>query len=251
MKLLIDIGNTSCRWAWWDETGFVAGGFARHGGRFERGLAQVPEVPVPDAVWVANVAGERAAEAVTQRARAAWDVAPTFVTAAPRGHGVVNGYREPTRLGADRWAALVGARALRAGPVCIADCGTALTIDLLDEGGQHRGGLILPGLALMRRAVERGTRGVRLDAEAVPQDGALLGRSTGEGVAVGTLYAAVALIDRVIADLAVELGAAPLCLITGGDGPTLAPLIGAACRHEPQLTLQGLAVLAGADPERL
>ncbi len=82
-----------------------------------------------------------------------------FAAAASAG-GVVNGYDNPAQLGADRWAALIGARGLHAGPALVVMAGTATTVDCLDAQGVFRGGLILPGLDLMRRSLARNTAGL-------------------------------------------------------------------------------------------
>ena len=88
-----------------------------------------------------------------------WRVTPIWLTASAAACGVVNGYATPEQLGADRWAALVAAR-LRAhttdlfpAPVVVVNAGTAVTIDTLDADGRFRGGVILPGLRLMLRAL--------------------------------------------------------------------------------------------------
>jgi type III pantothenate kinase len=101
--------------------------------------------------------------------------------------------------------------------------------------------LILPGLALMRRSLLEGTAGVRPVGDA---DVSLLARNTAGAVAAGTLYAVVATVDRIGADLAAELGGRVEALLTGGDAPLLLPLLGRRWRHEPDLVLRGLAVLA-------
>ena len=64
-----------------------------------------------------------------------------------------NAYAEPARLGIDRWAAIIAAYHRFPEGACVVDCGTACTFDLVDAGGRHRGGYILPGLSAMEGAV--------------------------------------------------------------------------------------------------
>ena len=66
-----------------------------------------------------------------------WDVEPRWVVPAAQAGGVINGYDHPTRLGADRWVALIGARwhVLARGaprPALVVMVGTAVTVDSLD-----------------------------------------------------------------------------------------------------------------------
>jgi type III pantothenate kinase len=245
MTLVVDIGNSRLKWA------------RAHGseltGRGERiypkvGVTQVLNegwsgLPRPCRVLVCNVAGSEIAEALSSWATRHWRCQVEFVAARRAGWGVTNAYRDPASLGADRWAALIAAHRKFAPPVCIVDCGTAITIDVLAAGGQHLGGLILPGLTLMRRALFRHT-------DAIPEVSSgnlsLLARNTNDGVAAGTFYATVALVDRVIADVQAVLHAAVTCVLCGGDATLLASHLAGSATCEPDLVLLGTAVMAEA-----
>ena len=96
-----------------------------------------------------------------------WDLEPRWVVPTVSGGGIVNGYDHPSRLGADRWVALIGARhrVLAEGtprPALVVMVGTAVTVDALDLEGRFLGGLIVPGFGLMLRALEMGTAGLRV-----------------------------------------------------------------------------------------
>src|SRR5690606_5658142 len=129
------------------------------------------------------------------------------------------------------------------------DCGTAITVDALRGDGRHLGGLILPGPAMMRRALTTGTRGVRVDdADGVAQAvGPLAPHATDTAAAVraGTSWAAVAAIDRIVDALRGDLAEPVACLITGGDAGAVEPLLEVPYRLEPDLVLAGLAIVAG------
>ena len=142
-------------------------------------------------------------------------------------------------------AALIGARSLSAEAACVVDCGTAVTADALSAHGEHLGGLILPGLVLMRHSLLAGTADVRPSGAA---DVALLARNTAGAVLAGTLYALVAAVDRIAADVSAEIDGKVELFLTGGDAALLLPLLGRRWRHEPELVLRGLAVLADAGP---
>ncbi|HHQ40700.1 MAG TPA: type III pantothenate kinase [Chromatiales bacterium] len=250
MRLLADLGNTRLRWAVLGDDGTLGRTAAVvHGGR---GLEPVLDaawsgLAAPDAVLVCSVAGEDAAGVLAGWCRRRWGVEVTPVRAAAEGWGVRNAYHEPGRLGADRWAALVAARGLFPDrPVCIVDCGTAATVDALAADGTHLGGLIAPGLGLMRRALASGTAGVA-EAEALggrPQEVALLARSTRDAVTAGTLHCLAAFVARAGADVGEALGPGTVRVLTGGDATALLPLLDEGWRHEPALVLRGLARMA-------
>jgi len=247
--LLVDIGNSRIKWA-----SLVKGKLAHHGdaarGKDPEALAADLEqhwrkIKKPAAIVVSNVAGNAYADALTAWCTQRWKLEPRFIVAEHSACDVTNAYSKPERLGADRWAALVAARRLINGPACIIDAGTAVTIDVLNEQGVHQGGLIIPGLAMMRHALLEQTEALQ-PATATPASGdvSLLARDTQDGVNGGTLYALVAVIDRVVADVRTELGTDLTRIITGGDADSLLPLLAGNYHHHPDLTLKGLAVIA-------
>ena len=246
MILLVDAGNTCLKW------GFLEGGVVQTGGRAVHAGEDLKtviatawaEVAAPERVIVANVAGQRLAKTLRAWIKRTWKVAAEFAVATEAAGGVRNAYREPGRLGIDRWAALIGARRHNRGAACVVDCGTAITIDVLGQGGDHLGGLIVPGLHLMPRCLAQTATGVA-EPQEPSEDVSLLARDTHGAVVGGALYAAVAMIDRVAADVGAELGRRPALVLTGGDAPSLRPLLAGPVHHAPDLVLEGLAVLAG------
>jgi len=246
MTLLVDIGNTRFKWARLRE-----GRLGEHGAGAYRPErvgefldARWGVIPPPGRVLGCNVGGREAERAVARWVARHWRVPCAFVAAAARGFGVANAYAEPATMGPDRWAALVAARARLGVPACIVDCGSALTVDLVDGEGVHRGGVIAPGLGLMRQVLAERTRRVGRVAESGPAP--WLGRSTPEAVAAGTLHALVGAVEQVRARALSELGCAPDCLLTGGDARWIRGRLAGVVRHEPDLVLQGLAVMAEA-----
>jgi type III pantothenate kinase len=142
---------------------------------------------------------------------------------------------------------MVGAHALfPRSALCVVGVGTALTVDLLGAEGRHRGGVIIPGPALMVETLLSSTHGIRRRAQGGSPDrnGGLFGRSTRAGVLQGARYAAAALIDRTVDEGRAVLGRRPLVVLTGGATEAVRPLLRSACVGVPDLVLRGLAVLA-------
>lgn len=252
MMLLVDAGNTRIKWAGL-EGGVLKSGAAvlrSDGAQDVDSLATVwAALPVPQRLLIASVAGPDFGARIGAWSEKFWGLVPEFVTAQSHAFGVCNAYSEPQRLGVDRWLALVAARRLVTGPVCIMDCGTALTIDVLAQDGEHLGGLIIPGLGLMRRALLENTAGIESAIGDVTREKiSLLAKDTRSGVMGGTLYATVAVIDRIVQDLTEAIGADISCVLTGGDAEAVRPLLSAAFHYELELVLQGLAIVAGEQP---
>ena len=208
MNLLLDIGNTRIKWAWSAEERInMAEPLIRDSKSFkDLAPAEWENAETPERVIVSNVAGAVFAKSVRTWVKRVWRIDTEFVMPAASACGVTNAYIHPERLGPDRWAALIAAHHLfRKSPVCILDCGSAVTIDALAADGRHMGGLIVPGLAMMERVLVSKTSGIKLENVPAPEI-SLLARDTETAVQGGTLYALVALIDRVFADLGQELG---------------------------------------------
>ncbi|MBZ0070433.1 MAG: type III pantothenate kinase [Gammaproteobacteria bacterium] len=249
MILLLDAGNSRLKWAVLRDGHYEYGGVLVHGTVAIKELASAAwsSLDPPEAVLVANVAGDALRRALNSWAKRHWKLMPDYLSATGEEFGIRNAYSDPARLGIDRWLGLLAARELLEGPLCIIDCGTALTIDVLSQDNRHLGGLIIPGIQLMREALTARAPTIReqIDQPASNQI-ALLGTDTGSAVVGGTVYAAVAVIDRVLSDLQADVGGQLHCVLTGGDVPLLLPLLGGRVQHEPDLVLQGLARLARA-----
>jgi type III pantothenate kinase len=142
-------------------------------------------------------------------------------------------------MGVDRWLAMLGARERERGKLCVIDAGSALTIDIVSAAGQHEGGYIIPGAALMERALLLDTDRVRF-AEEVGDDLAP-GTSTAAAVRHGIMLAQAGAVS-----LAIEkAGSEPMALLfCGGTGETLMKLVDRGGQWLPDLVFEGLEAMA-------
>lgn len=153
--------------------------------------------------------------------------------------GVACGYRQPDRLGIDRWLALLAARNLCPDSYAVVDAGTALTLDLVDESSVHLGGVIVPGLQMMMDSLGAKTWGVKVDETHDPSP--VLGASTAEAVTNGCLTAVLGLIEKIMTE-----SDSRHLFITGGDAPQLAKhFMASQARHSYQVATDPHLVLAG------
>jgi type III pantothenate kinase len=247
MRLLLDVGNTRLKWAQLEDGRLGARGAATHRDAAPaEWLAPLDAVAGrPEAILVANVAGPAVAHSIGEWALERHGLRPRFVQATPRAGGVANAYEHADALGVDRWLGLVGAwRRARSPLVCVA-AGTALTVDAVDGGGRHLGGLIVPGYALMIEALLRRTSDIAPGMGRAPAaaDG-MFGRSTAAAVELGALHALAALAARAIDAAAERCGAMPRVFVGGGDAARIAPVLGRTAEIAPDLVLEGLAVVA-------
>ena len=245
MRLLVDVGNSAVKWA------FAGADDIAGGDRFvHRDLDIAVQLTLawgsvlrPAEVCVVNVAGEAMASALTAWTRQHWSLIPKFFSSGDTACGVTNAYSVSENLGVDRWVALIGAHRQHRSAVCVIDCGSAITLDLLAASGQHQGGLILPGIEMLKQVLLEDTAEVK--PSAIPTLVTLLASNTGTGVHSGAVYMVVAAIDRIIGDLTAKQGQDLEVLITGGDACTIVTLLARPAHHDPELVLKGLAILAG------
>ncbi|WP_303904159.1 type III pantothenate kinase [Thiohalomonas denitrificans] len=246
MLLAIDIGNTRLKW------GLFAEGILHERGTQFLSVAPSPEdwgglrdLPPPDRVAIASVGGESRFSALRTWLTGQWRCPVLQLQSTAYAQGVTNAYREPVKLGVDRWAALVAARSLSSVPMIVVDAGSACTIDAMDSAGRHKGGWIAPGLRLMESALLKGTREVALGSEPVHR--MEWGVDTTRAVQAGQEAALAGMIERAVRRLEREENAPVECLMTGGDGKRLRSLLELPCRYDPALVLKGVALLAGKE----
>lgn len=243
--LLVDIGNSRIKWAT-VRAGVLAepGAADYQDDTLETALAAALErLERPAAITYCSVGASTTGKVLERWAHRRWGIEATRVRTAAEGFGVRCAYARPDTLGADRWAALVACRHKREGAAVIVDCGTAITLDAISEAGEHLGGVILPGVTLMRHALT--TRTDQIPAQD-SDSREVLAKSTADGVAAGTLYAAAAAVDRLAGELGAFLPPGSARILTGGAIEPLRPLLVTEFETEPHLVLYGLAVIAGA-----
>lgn len=246
MKLLIDAGNSRLKWGLLEDGRLRSGQPVPFADDPELSLARAfDHLPAPDAVLACSVRGGDFEELTAAWMRARWNRAPRFVRSQAEGFGVHNCYVDPRTLGADRWVGAIAVRAAGELPACVVDCGTAVTVDTVDAAGRFRGGVIFPGLSMSSDALLARTHGIAPAWRAVTAGGAgAVATSTAEAVAVGTLLAVTGGIDRTLEQVQEQLGAPPGVVITGGDAPAVMRWLRSRPRHDPDLLLRGLAVIA-------
>jgi type III pantothenate kinase len=240
MILAIDAGNSRVKWGCfdngaWSATGAVARDDIDSMARALHGM------PAPRKIVVSNVAGDQVQRKISATLahfgvplHRPW---PTKLCC-----GVTNGYSDPSRLGSDRWAALIGARREKSGPLLVINAGTALTIDALTATGDFLGGLIVPGVRLMMRSLATGTA----HAQATEGEFATFPTNTTDAIYSGALNAALGAIARMREALATHAGASPSCVISGGAAVALIPHLPSPTHEVPHLVLLGLVTISEA-----
>ena len=233
MIAAIDAGNSRIKWGLYDGTSWC-----KLGALPTKKATALSDVAVhwPKNIRVVacSVAGPAVEETIWHSV-VSHSLLLHWVRSEKYAHGVQNGYEQPERLGADRWAALIGAHTCVPQKACLVVCaGTATTIDWLDHSGRFRGGLILPGMRLMLTALAKNTAQLPFahgEFHAEP-------RNTVDAIVSGCLHAQAGAIERMFAQAYAENPT--VCLLTGGNAGRIEPCLNIPYQYQETLILDGL-----------
>lgn len=249
--LAIDIGNTRLKWALYPEARPGAAPLAQ-GAEFLENIDKLADGPwaqlaAPDVMLGCCVAADAVKRRVEEQMEELWDIPAHWVVSSSAEAGLTNGYDHPTRLGADRWVAMIGARhrVLAAGaprPAVVVMVGTAVTVEAIDVDGRFLGGFILPGHGIMLRALESGTAGLHVPTGEVRE----FPTNTSDALTSGGTFAIAGAIERMVQHLRRHSGAEPARIMTGGAGWKMAPHLSVGFELVESLIFDGLLVIARA-----
>jgi type III pantothenate kinase len=243
MNLLVDVGNTRIKWASQLDQHLILTDAVVH--RDHLDLSALMDrcwlnLEPPARIMISNVAGQRIEQALIDWIRGAWGVVPEFVGGKPGGLGFNSEYRIEA-LGIDRWMTLLALHDQFDLPAIVVSCGTAVTADVLSEKGTHIGGVIMPGLTMMREVLHQGTDGLPVS---LVEPITVIGCDTGQAMASGTRLAICGMIDRIILETEHQGHLNPKLVLTGGDAQVVANALGRPVLIEPHLVLMGLMLVA-------
>ena len=246
--LALDVGNTRLKWAQYDAP--IAGAkLLAQGAVFLENIDKLAEgewasLSAPTQILGTIVAGDAIKRRVAEQVEL-WDVVSRWVVSSPQEAGLSNGYDHPSRLGADRWVAMIGARhrLLSRGinkPCIVVMVGTAVTVEAIDATGKFLGGIILPGHGIMLRALESGTAGLHVPTGDVCD----FPTNTSDALTSGGTFAIVGAVQRMVENLTRHCGEAPECIMTGGAGWKVVPSMSVEVELVESLIFDGLLEIA-------
>ena len=245
--LLLDIGNTRVKWGVFDGSDIRRTGSISHQKIVESGVtALTTRLPRRvNHIYACNVAGSSVGAKLSGVVGLHCNSDVRFVRVDRAAFGITNCYRKPRQLGVDRWVAMIGAYAEFACGLCIVDAGTAVTIDALSRSGEHLGGQIIPGLALMEQVLvaETGDIGpAKKRGGRTPTGMALFADNTDAAIRNGASCAVCGAIEAAVRRLRAA-GYRPKIVLTGGDASRILKQLDVGFSHRPNLVLQGLAFM--------
>jgi len=159
--------------------------------------------------------------------------------------GVTNGYKQSSKLGDDRWVTIVASYIVHKSPLIIVDCGTAVSIDIVNNKGVHSGGYILAGIDNYKRSFENAyhLKNTKLN-ETTKLKKKSLPKKTDDGITQGYLKMIVSLIESIHNEFNKNKKSSTRLLISGGYGKIISNNLSIKNSYEPDLVLRCLGVIS-------
>ena len=147
---------------------------------------------------------------------------------------------DPSKLGTDRLVAAAAAYAVTEHAVVVADFGTAITIDLVDDNGVFQGGVILPGFDLASQSLKEHT--AQLPKVDVTRPSEPYGKNTHDAINCGIYYAAIGALEEIVRRYAEKIGTWPQTVLTGAGAELIREDCTFVDNHVPHLVLMGIVL---------
>ena len=245
MMLLVDLGNTRIKWAVLADS---FDHFSHKGNAKNTDCLSKQALPLEiDRVVISSVASRNLLENHLDNIFHHWGCVAEVIEVTESFNDLKNRYNDIPALGVDRWVAAVGAHSLYAGDnIIIIDAGTATTVDIVNKNSEFLGGVIMPGIQLMRRSLIGNTAQIRPQTD---KNSPLIGRNTQECVSSGVRLGLSGGVDRVVGAFKKELSCnmgddcSLKILICGGDAQWLMSASSLDFEYTSDLIFNGLKAL--------
>lgn len=253
MILEIDVGNTRVKWRLVSLDAVVKRGFGMtaaltsvHDVNQCLGVIAASQLKIIRIATVVSFYRELLTSWAAQ-----YSLVPVFAKTSASCSGVLNAYDDIDQMGVDRWLGIVAAYEKVRSACLIVDAGSAVTIDLVESGGNHLGGYIVPGLQMMRHSLFGQTDQVEGNAEKTSATHHAFefsaGKNTQAAVSNGLPLMLLGLVQRLLLDFQVRYGEFPFVMLTGGDGEFLKDLMSddglVGVAFVPELVMDGLSFI--------
>ncbi len=265
MILLIDIGNSRIKWASINSNNHaqiiiknrldqIA---INHQGNALTILENIIQTLVPmQKIFMVHVLGE-VFDTEIRRLVSQYSIPLQLVYSQPRAYGISTHYAQASKLGADRFVAMLAAYRSQKSKACIViDCGTAITIDTVNRLGEHIGGVILPGLSLCKESLNNKAKNLQKERNSSQVNHpieldktTLFATDTQYGIQSGCYYGLAGAIKDICQKMERTLIKSNIHstkidkIICGGDAKVFYPLL-SGYQFKADLVIDGLAYIA-------
>lgn len=240
MNLLLDIGNSSIAWVTQQGNQFIQSGSIYHdmSVSIEKQMSnQFSSHNEIETVLISSVLSKEQTSNVSDWFKTEWHCSVWQAETGSEFNGLKNSYTNTTKMGVDRWLNMIAAREEFKNRLCIIDCGTAMTIDIVGADGQHEGGVIVPGLMRLQEALISGTN--RIQGKSNTIGNIDLANNTQAAISNGAMINLVATIEYTMSKFE-KNGEKMSCVVTGGDASQVIENLSIVYEYRPMLIFNGM-----------
>ncbi len=247
MKILeIDAGNTRIKWRLLEYSNQQVDKIKSDYVLAPNLVGEIPDLLVQqlyelkkrgiEKIRASNVRGDDFAKLLSRFCENSFSVNVNYAVVSAEFAGIKNVYKDFKTFGVDRWLAMLAAYRSAKSAVCVVDCGSAITVDLINADGQHEGGFIVPGLQLMQRSL--GEHAANLNYYPKSNINIEPGTNTTAAINHGVLIMALGMLEKV----KLNWGTDRYWYLTGGDAAILSSFIKWQHEINPELVMDGLQI---------
>ncbi len=243
MKILIDIGNTTTSIGLWKNNKlFMAKNSSNDKLFFVVKKYFKKEV---DEILLTSVISARENKSIIDKLEKIYKCRIKQIKSSSALLGVINGYIQPKKLGDDRWVTIVASSLLYKKPLIIVDCGTAISIDIVNAKGMHLGGYILGGFNGYSEAFKDAyhLKNIKIKEDVVSKK-IYFPKKTEDGITEGYLLMVISAIENIYNQVKKNQKKSPQLLISGGYGKIISKKLSIKNKYEPSLVLKSLGLIA-------
>ena len=242
MKLLIDIGNTNSSMSLWDNSKLSMVNNSSNKKLFVA-LRKYSKKNLEKIIFI-SVVSIKENKVIKNQLKKIFKCNVEQIKSSPKLFGVINGYERPKKLGDDRWSAIVGSYIFYQEPLIIVDCGTAISIDIINSEGVHQGGYILGGFNGYTESFQKAynLKNIRLKESTILQKKSFP-RKTETGITEGYLLMVLSTVENIYYQFRKNQKISPKLLISGGYGKIISKKLSVKNLYEPDLVLKSIGLI--------
>lgn len=247
--LSIDIGNSRIKCALFKGADIHRACAAQYSdANFEEVLAETCMPLESSLIMISHVAGKNLKSRLINWLEGVSSAKIVFAKSQAKQCNIINSYAVPANMGVDRWLAMIAAynpkQESSQQSICVIDCGTAITLDVLNPQGLHLGGLIMPGYRTMLESLESRTANITMPGSEATEKAAALANGTHSAIQLGCQQLIIGGLGDIVKNLESSLEGRVSCVISGGHGYWVSTALSCENIYRPLLVLEGLRLVA-------
>lgn len=242
-RLLIDIGNTQIKLGIWSEGKLKRCQKCNHANL--RPIINKYKSMTFERVVYVSVVSDDLENRISNYLKKTFSLKPNRIKSTSSLLGVKNGYKDPYKLGDDRWCTIVGSYNLFKKPLILIDCGTAISIDCVDGKARHNGGYILSGFDGYRNSFDQAHNLKNMKGYKIKKSSKIsLASETSHAIINGYVMMVNTVVERIYQEFSKRIDASPLVIVTGSYGEEVLSYSSLKISYEPDLVLRSIGLIS-------